>query len=102
MSAPKRKAAPLPRLTEAQAWRVIAIMFKRPNGVCYAIHSLAESGVISEVMCDTLNARVDAEFKRLEKSPNSPFLWPLIMASSDSQRMAFAAKQARRAARRLK
>jgi hypothetical protein len=93
----KKKQRSAPRLTEKQAWTVIAEMFKDQGGLCRAVWLLREAKLISYATERRLNKTIGAY--RLRHRINNTYFWPRLAPSRDEFRIAFALAAAKKAKR---
>lgn len=80
-------------LSERQAWKVAAVVFTRPRGLCATLESLWLDGVISKETLKRMYARIE-RYKKREKVSRA-YCWPLLPAEHDDPRVNFAEAQAR-------
>ena len=90
------------RLTEEQAWKLIAERFCRSRrGVCVEISSLFWLGIIDEATKGRMQAAIRRKRRLLGTSEMHLYLWPLV-DDEDRLRVEFASRQAKNARRRAK
>lgn len=88
------------KLTEAQAWEVVAMMFDRQLGMCRAVSNLWKAGLVSSKVEGAMHRRLE-NYRR--RNGLHGYWYPLVenrRIQADEPRVKFARAAAERARRK--